>query len=133
MLRPFLLLAGAMTNPNHRHERIGEEIQHELSAMVAGELKDPRLECGVTVTEVRVSPDLRQVRVYIGVNGNEKEQAGVIRALDHAAGFVRHELVERLQLRRAPELHFVLDRSEQYTERIEQLLREIKKSESAGS
>ena len=122
-----------MTNPNHRHERIGEEIQHELSAMVAGELKDPRLECGVTVTEVRVSPDLRQVRVYIGVNGNEKEQAGVIRALDHAAGFIRHELVERLQLRRAPELHFVLDRSEQYTERIEQLLREIKKSESAGS
>ncbi|OLC86041.1 MAG: ribosome-binding factor A [Acidobacteria bacterium 13_1_40CM_4_61_5] len=122
-----------MTNPNHRHERIGEEIQHELSAMVAGELKDPRLECGVTVTEVRVSPDLRQVRVYIGVNGNEKEQAGVIRALDHAAGFVRHEFVERLQLRRAPELHFVLDRSEQYTERIEQLLRDIKKSESAES
>src|SRR5438034_230518 len=75
----------------------------------------------------RRSSDL--VRVYIGVNGNEKEQAGVIRALDHAAGFVRHELVERLQLRRAPELHFVLDRSEQYTERIEQLLRDIKKSE----
>ena len=122
-----------MSPANHRHERIGEEMQHELSAMVAGELKDPRLECAVTVTEVRVSPDLRQVRVFIGVNGNEKEQADVIRALDHAAGFIRHELVERLQLRRAPELHFVLDRSQQYTERIERLLREIKKDESASS
>src|SRR3989442_3035666 len=100
MLRPFLLLAGAMTNPNHRHERIGEEIQHELSAMVAGELKDPRLECGVTVTEVRVSPDLRQVRVYIGVNGNEKEQAGGIPAPDHADRLRRPELGESLYMLR---------------------------------
>jgi ribosome-binding factor A len=116
-----------MTTQGHRHERIGEEIQHELAAMVAGELKDPRLEVAVTVTEVRVSPDLKQVRAFIGVNGTDKEQAEAIRALEHAAGFVRHELVERLHLRRAPEIRFILDRSEQITERIEKLLREIKK------
>src|SRR2546425_2727816 len=101
MLRP-LLLARAMTNPNHRHERIGEEIQHELSAMVAGELKDPRLECGVTVTEVRVSPDLRQVRVYIGVNGNEREQAGGIPPLHPSGGFLSPGLRGRPPLRPAP-------------------------------
>ena len=122
-----------MSAANHRHERIGEEIQHELSAMVAGELKDPRLEVAVTVTQVRVSPDLKQVRAYIGVNGDAKEQAAAIKALEHAAGFIRHELVERLQLRRAPELHFVLDRSQQYSERIEKLLREIKKPEPPAS
>jgi ribosome-binding factor A len=116
-----------MTTQGHRHERIGEEIQHELAAMVAGELKDPRLEVAVTVSEVRVSPDLKQVRAFIGVNGTDKEQAEAIRALEHAAGFVRHELVERLHLRRAPEIRFILDRSEQITERIEKLLREIKK------
>ena len=122
-----------MTTANHRHERIGEEIQHELSSMVAGELKDPRLEVALTVTEVRLSPDLKQVRVFIGVNAQEREQVAAIKALEHAAGFIRHELVERLHLRRAPELHFVLDRSQQYTERIEQLLRDIKKDESASS
>lgn len=122
-----------MTNPQHRHERIGEEIQHELSAMVAGELKDPRLELGITVTEVRVTPDLKQVRAFIGVNGSEKEQADAIKALEHAAGFIRHELVERLQLRRAPELLFILDKSQQYSERIEQLLRDMKKDKHTAS
>lgn len=116
-----------MTTQGHRHERIGEEIQHELAAMVAGELRDPRLEVTVTVTEVRISPDLKQVRAYIGANGTPKEQADAIRALAHAAGYIRHELVERLHLRRAPEIHFILDRSEQLTERIEYLLREMKK------
>jgi len=95
--------------------------------MVAGDLKDPRLEVGLTVTEVRVSPDLKQVRAYIGVNGTPKEQADAIEALEHAAGFVRHELVERLHLRRAPDIRFVLDRTEQITERIEDLLRQMKK------
>src|SRR5215470_8874387 len=116
-----------MTGPSHRHERIGEEIQHELAAMVAGELKDPRLEVALTVTEVRVSPDLKQVRAYIGVNGTLEEQTDAIRALEHAAGFVRHELVERLHLRRAPDIRFILDRTEQITERIEDLLRQLKK------
>ena len=101
--------------------------------MVAGELKDPRLELGITVTEVRVTPDLKQVRAFIGVNGSEKEQADAIKALEHAAGFIRHELVERLQLRRAPELLFILDKSQQYSERIEQLLRDMKKDKHTAS
>jgi ribosome-binding factor A len=122
-----------MHTVSHRHQRIGEEIQHELSAMVAGELKDPRLEVGLTVNEVRISPDMKHVRAFIGSSGNEKEQAAAIQALEHAAGFIRRELVERLHLRRAPELHFVLDRSEHYTERIEQLLREMKKDDPATS
>ncbi len=118
-----------MIVPGHRHERIGEEIQHELAAMVAGELKDPRLDVAVTVTEVRVSPDLRQVKAFVGVNAAPKEQADVIKALEHAAGFIRRELVTRLNLRRPLELHFQLDCSQQYTERIEQLLKELKKKD----
>lgn len=122
-----------MTMPGHRHERIGEEIQHELAAMVAGELKDPRLEVGLTVTEVRVSPDLKQVRAYIGVDGNEKEQAAAIQALEHAAGFIRRDLVARLHLRRPPEIRFLLDRSQEYSQRVEQLLREIKKKDEPAA
>lgn len=120
-----------MSPTTHRHERVGEEIAHEINAMLAGELKDPRLEGSVIASEVRVQPDMKHARVFISVKGTTEEQTDAIRALEHAAGFIRHELVERLQLRRLPELHFALDLSEERVERIEQLLREVKKDEPA--
>lgn len=116
-----------MTVAGHRHERVAEEILHEVSAMLNGELKDPRLAGLVSVTEVRVAPDLKQARVYVSVVGSAAEQAEVLKGLHAAAGFIRHELVERMQLRRLPELLFVLDRSEEYGERVEELLRQVKK------
>src|ERR1700688_3539660 len=117
-----------MTIPGHRHERLGEEIRNELGIMVAGELKDPRIEGLVTVTEVRVTPDLKHARVYVSVMGNEAEQKNTIRGLVAAIGYIRHELAIRIQLRRAPEIHFVLDHSEEYSQRIEELLRQAKNS-----
>ena len=116
-----------MTVAGHRHERVAGEIRQEISAMLAGELKDPRLAAAfATVTEVRMSPDLKQARVYVSVMGSEAEQKSTIKALTAAAGFIRHELSERLQIRRAPELIFVLDRSEEYGRRIDELLRRTK-------
>jgi ribosome-binding factor A len=117
-----------MTIPGHRHERVGEEIRNELGIMVAGELKDPRIEGLVTVTEVRVTPDLKHARVFVSVMGSEAEQKSTIRGLAASVGYIRHELTERLQLRRAPEIHFTLDHSEEYSQRIEELLRQTKKS-----
>ena len=119
-----------MTVAGHRHERVAEEIHHEMSAMLAGELKDPRLSGMVTVTEVRIAPNLKQARVYVCINGSEAEQAAAMKGLDTAVGFIRHELVERIQMRRCPELHFVLDRSEEYADRIERLLK-LAKNEPA--
>jgi ribosome-binding factor A len=115
-----------MTVAGHRHERLAGEIRQEISAMLAGELKDPRLSTFATVTEVRMAPDLKQARVYVNVHGTEAEQAEAIKGLHSAAGFIRHELSERLQIRRAPELFFVLDRSEEYGQRIDELLRRTK-------
>jgi ribosome-binding factor A len=122
-----------MKATNHRHERIGEEIAHEINAMLAGELKDPRLEVSVVASEVRVQPDLKHARVFISVRGSNKEQSDAIKALEHAAGFIRRELVERLQLRRVPELHFALDMSQEHVERIEQLLKEMKKTKRSSN
>jgi len=119
-----------MSSTTHRHKRVGEEIAHEINAMLAGELKDPRLEGSVIASEVRVQPDMKHARVFISVKGTSEEQSDAIKALEHAAGFIRHELVERLQLRRLPELHFALDLSEERVERIEQLLREVKQDET---
>ncbi len=116
-----------MTVAGHRHERIAEEIHHEISAMVAGELKDPRIAGMVTVTEVRVSPDLRLARVFVSVLGTEEEHASTLKGLTAASGFIRRELGSRLRMRRSPELLFVLDRSEECSQRINELLRETKK------
>ena len=121
-----------MSTANHRHERVAEEIAHEINAMLAGELKDPRLEGSVVVSEVRVQPDMKHARVFINVKGTDQEQSNAIKALEHASGFIRHELVERLQLRRLPELHFTLDLSEERVERIEQLLKEMKKDKPSA-
>ena len=115
-----------MSPTNHRHERVGEEIAHEINAMLAGELKDPRLEVTVVASEVRVQPDMKHARVFISVRGSDKERSDAIKALEHAAGFIRSELIERLQLRRLPELHFTLDDSEERVERIEHLLKDLK-------
>src|SRR5499425_3451658 len=116
-----------MSPDHHRHERVGEEIAHELNAMLVGELKDPRLEGNVCVSEVRVQPDMKHARVFVSVRSeNSKEQVDAIKALEHASGFIKHELVERLQLRRVPDLHFTLDLSEEHVERIEQLLKQMK-------
>src|SRR5579871_5415843 len=110
-----------MTVAGHRHERIAGEIQQEISVMLAGELKDPRLAGLATVTEVRVTPDLKQAKVYVSVMGSEVEQASTLEGLRAAAGFIRHELSERLLMRRAPEVNFVLDRSEEYGGHIDEL------------
>lgn len=115
-----------MIVPGYRHERIAGEIQQEISLMLAGELKDPRLLSPATVTQVRVSPNLKQARVYVDVMGTETEQTSALQGLVAASGFIRHELCERLQLRRAPELNFVLDRSAKYGQHIEELIRRIK-------
>ena len=118
---------------NHRHERVGEEIAHEINAMLAGELKDPRLEGMVVVTEVRVQPDMKHARVFVNMRGSNKEQSDAIKALEHASGYIRSELIERLQLRRLPELHFTLDLSQEHVERIEQLLKEMKKDKPSSN
>jgi ribosome-binding factor A len=120
-----------MSVGGHRSERVAEEIHHELSLMLAGELKDPRLAASVTITEVRLTPDLRTVRVYVQIAGDDSERSETLKGLHAASGYIRHELVERLQLRRAPEVLFQIDESENYGNRIEELLRKAKTSQES--
>ena len=123
-----------MSPDPHRHERVGEEIAHEINAMLVGELKDPRLEGFICVSEVRVQPDMKHARVFVTVRTESaKERSNAIKALEHAAGYIRRELIERLQVRRLPDLHFTLDLSEERVERIEQLLKQMKAEKSSKS
>ena len=120
-----------MSASGHRVERVAEEIRHEVSLMLASELKDPRLAIPVSVTEVRLRPDLRSVRVYVQLQGGKEEREAALNGLKAAAGFVRHELVERLHLRRAPEVLFALDESEEYGHHIDELLQKVHRPEKS--
>jgi ribosome-binding factor A len=111
-----------MTTVRHRHERVAEEIRHEFEAMLAGELKDPRLAGQIRVDSVTVTPDLKHARIFLSVFGPEEERRGVREGLAAASGYVRHELTERLDLRRAPEIFFIVDASGIGGERVDELL-----------
>src|SRR5687768_12878154 len=92
--------------------------------MIARELHDPGVGF-VTITRVQVSPDLQHARVFYTSLGDAAARKNTARALDRAAGFMRHQIGKRLRLRRAPEVTFVFDESIGHQDRVEQLLREI--------
>ena len=105
----------------HRPERIAETLREEIAQIVGYELEDPRLTM-VTVTEVRVAEDLRDASVYVTVQGDEQEHLIALRALRHAAPYVRKQLGFALNLRHTPALHFVRDTVEEKAERVDALL-----------
>ena len=106
--------------------RLGEALREEIAALVEGELGDPRIGL-VTVNEVQMSPDGKSARVFVGVSGDDEEAERSMDGLNAARAYIRHELTNRLGKRQAPEIFFVLDRSEQAGGRIEQLLKRIEK------
>jgi len=110
----------------HHKDRLIEAIKEELVIIVTGELSDPRIGL-VTVNEVLMAPGGKSARVYVAVEGDEREQKACVTALNDAVGFIRHQLAEALGLRVAPDLHFVHDSSGQYGARIDELLHRIDK------
>src|SRR5438874_501876 len=110
----------------HRPERIAETLREEIAQIVGYELEDPRLTM-VTVTDVRLADDLRDASIFVTVEGDEKEHDQALRALRHAAPYVRKQLGFALNLRHTPALHFVRDTVEEEATRVEALLGKIGK------
>lgn len=110
----------------YHRERLGEALREEIETILEGELSDPRIGL-VNVSEVILAPDSRSARVLVVAQGDDTEAEETMEGLQAASGYVRRELVERLHLRRAPELLFILDRSHQYQTRIDELLNRTKK------
>jgi ribosome-binding factor A len=110
----------------YHRERLGEALREEIETIVEGELGDPRIGL-VNVSGVELADDSRSARVLVAVEGDQVEAENTLTGLTAAVGFIRHEVAERLHLRRAPELFFQLDRSEKYESRIEELLSRTKK------
>ena len=114
----------------NRSDRISQQIKRELSEIIQrNELKDDRIGGLVSITEVNVSGDLRNVKVYFSVFGEESQKVGTLAALEGAKGFLRGELCRRLGIRFAPELVFELDDSLERGNRVTELLDKIKREE----
>jgi len=115
-----------MASPRHRPERVAAIIHETLAAAVSSLLKDPRVGF-VTVTGVTVTPDMSHAEVRISVLGTEEEKAEAMTGMASATGFLRTHLARTLTLRKAPELHFVLDRGIEHAQRIDRLLGDLKR------
>jgi ribosome-binding factor A len=116
----------------HRRERLADALRDELGAILEGELADPRIGLA-TVSEITLAADRRSARVFVRVEGGEREAEQTLEGLEAAKGFIRRQLVERLGLRRAPELFFYVDHSEEYRGRIDELLARIQKKKKPSS
>ena len=104
-----------------RPEKVAELIREEVIQIVGYELEDPRV-TSVTVTDVRVSDNLRDAKVYVTAEGTEQERATALKALQKAAPFVRRQLGAALNMRFTPEIHFIRDTVEETATRVDELL-----------
>lgn len=107
-----------------RVRKLQEYIKQEISSMISNGLKDPRIGF-VTVTDVEVTGDLRQAKVYFSFYGTPEQQEASYRALRHAAGHIRSEIGKNINLRYMPELDFQKDTSLDYSMHIESLLQQV--------
>ncbi|MGB7267730.1 MAG: 30S ribosome-binding factor RbfA [Terracidiphilus sp.] len=119
----------------HHQDRVAETLRDEIGVMIEGELSDPRIDF-CHVSEVALNPGGKSARVYIVVDSAAKDiakaEADTIAGLEAAKGYIRHELKERMGVRRVPELTFLADRSGRFQARIDELMSRSRKQPGAG-
>ena len=101
-----------------KNTRINGEVQKELSNIIRGEIKDPRINPLTSVVAVEVAPDLKTCKAYISVLGDEKSQQDTIKGLKSAEGYIRTMLAKSINLRNTPQITFILDQSIEYGVKI---------------
>ena len=113
-----------------KNTRINTEVQRELSNIIRGGLKDPRVASWTSVVAAEVAPDLKTCKAYISVLGDEKAQSETLDGLNSAVGYIRRELARTLNMRNTPEIRFILDQSIEYgvnmSKRIDEVTKDLK-------
>lgn len=113
-----------------KNTRVNMEVQRELSNIVRGGIKDPRVAPMTSVVAVEVAPDLKTCKAYISVFGDEEAQNDTLKGLQSAEGYIRRELAHSLNMRNTPEIKFVLDQSIAYgvvmSKKIDDVTKDIK-------
>ena len=117
---------------NWRQDQLSEVIGRELSDLIRTRMKDPRVGFA-SITAVELSADLRHAKVFVSVMGEEQEQRATLVALQHASGYLRHELAQRLTVRHTPDIAFRLDQSIAHGAHLLDLINQVSTPEPARS
>ena len=118
------------TQQFERTDRIASEIMREAERIIREDVSDPRTQCMFSITHVDVTRDLRYAKVYVSIYEEDKREP-MMKALKSAAGFIRHNLGRRVQLRYTPELLFELDTTSEYGVHIASLINQVRKTEGS--
>ena len=110
-----------------KNTRVNTEVQRELSSIIRGGLKDPRVAPWTSVVAAEVAPDRKTCKAYISVLGDEKAQKDTLEGLQSAEGYIRRELAHTLNMRNTPEITFVLDQSIEYGVNMSKKIDEVTK------
>lgn len=111
---------------NIRANRVAEQIKIEISDIINNKIKDPRIGF-LTITDVEVTGDLQQAKIFFTVLGDEEEREETLLGLNKANGFIRSEIGRRIRLRKVPEITFEYDVAHEYGNHIDALLRDLEK------
>ena len=103
-----------MRRTSIKKTRINGEVQKELSRIISREIKDPRIHAMTSVTQVMVTPDLKECKAYISVLGDDQAKEDTLAGLKSASGYIRKELARSINLRNTPEITFYIDESIEY-------------------
>lgn len=114
-----------MEKSNNRLSRIEEELKREISNIINYKMNNSNITGMVSVTKVKVSPDLSKARVFVSmINSNKKN---TLAALKKSSGFIRSEIAHKINLRTTPELIFEFDETIEYGAKIDNILKDIMK------
>ena len=108
-----------------KNTRINGEVQRELSNIIRGEIKDPRIAPFTSVVSVEVAPDLKSCKADSSVLGDEKVQQDTVEGLKSAEGYIRRQLAQNINLRNTPEIRFILDQSIEYGVNMSKLIDDV--------
>ena len=114
-----------------RSERISETLREELEELICWELSDPRIECA-GVAEVLISPDGRSSRARLILPGGSESQSATLAALEHAKGFIRRELAQRVDMFRLPDIRFEAAIGADLGPRVQHLLKRVRRGRPRG-
>ena len=115
-----------------KNTRINGEVMRELSNIIRGEIKDPRINPLTSVVAVEVAPDLKSCKAYISVLGDEQSQKDTLAGLKSAEGFIRRELARSINLRNTPQIRFILDQSIEYGVNMSKVIDEVNRKDESG-
>jgi ribosome-binding factor A len=115
----------------HRIERVNNLIRREISELIQYELRDPRLESFVTVTEVSTSADLKYAKIFVSSMSGKQDEKNILEVLNSATGFLRTELAGKIRIRRIPELSFHWDDSIEHGDKILRIMDDLHQTDNS--